>query len=61
MLNNKYFKADLGGQTGQSGSKGLADKIEADLQQILDTHMPEPLSDPIREQVDAIMRKFAAD
>lgn len=61
ILNNKYFRADLGGKTGQSGKKDLSGKIETDLQQILDTHKPEPLSDSIREQVDAILRKFAAD
>jgi len=60
ILNNKYFMADSWEQLGQSGKKGLAEKIEADLKQILETHKPEPLSVPIRQQVDSISRKFAA-
>ena len=60
MLNNKYFKAASGGQSVQGGKSGLSDKIEADLKQVLETHKPEALSDPIREKVDAIMKKFSA-
>ena len=58
ILNNKYFMADLGGQSGMNGKTGLLDRIDSDLKQILESHEPEPLSDSIQEQFDTILRKY---
>jgi trimethylamine:corrinoid methyltransferase-like protein len=58
LWNTKYFQAALMSQTGgDSGSeRDLINEIDADLQEILANHQPEPLADSVRKQIDAILK-----
>jgi trimethylamine--corrinoid protein Co-methyltransferase len=44
----------------EEGRKDLKEIIDADLRNILATHRPEPLPASVREQLDAIVEKYAA-
>ena len=59
LWNTKYFQASLMSRTdGDSSSKrDLINEIDAELQEILANHRPEPLADSARKQIDAILKK----
>jgi trimethylamine--corrinoid protein Co-methyltransferase len=54
----KYFVAKTFETWADEGRKDLKELIDEDLQKILETHEPEPLSAPIQQQLDAIVRKY---
>jgi len=60
LWNTKYFRLSMGGGDGPDDNTDLIDVLEADLRTILQDHQPEPLSKPIREQIDGIRRKYGA-
>jgi hypothetical protein len=50
----------MGDGDGPNDRSDLVDALDADLRTILQDHQPEPLPEPIREQIDGIRRKYGA-
>jgi trimethylamine:corrinoid methyltransferase-like protein len=54
---SRYFGARLPLSTNNLPDRNLVERIDADLRQILTGHEPEPLSEPLRAQLGAILEK----
>jgi trimethylamine:corrinoid methyltransferase-like protein len=56
----RYFGSKFPLSSSLIPDKNLMERIDDDLREILAEHQPEPLPDPIREKVHAILGKFEA-
>ena len=55
---SRYFGARLPLSTNNLPDRNLVERIDADLRHILAVHEPEPLSEPLRAQLGAILEKY---
>ena len=55
---SRYFGARLPLSTNNLPDRNLVERIDADLRQILAVHEPEPLPEPLRAQLGAILEKY---
>ena len=58
--NSRYFGAAFPLGSSVDPDKDLIERIDDDLREILANHRPEPMPDPIREKIHAILGKFEA-
>jgi trimethylamine--corrinoid protein Co-methyltransferase len=60
MWDNKYLKSMGRDQWEMEGKKGLFETIDEDLQNIVATHKPEPLSKDMQAAINAVLAKSGA-
>jgi len=58
--NSRYFGVAFPLGSSVDPDKDLLERIDDDLREILANHRPEPMPDPIREKIHAILGKFEA-
>ena len=58
--NSRYFGAAIALSSSVDPDKELIERIDDDLREILANHRPEPMPDPIRERIHAILGRFEA-
>ena len=54
----RYFGSKLPLSTNLIPDKELIERIDADLREILASHQPEPMPDPIRKEIHSILGEF---
>jgi trimethylamine:corrinoid methyltransferase-like protein len=55
---SRYFGARLPLSTNNLPDRNLVERIDADLREILAAHEPEPMPEPLRTQLGAILEKY---
>ncbi len=58
--NTRYFGSQFSLSSSVVPDKELLERIDDDLREILANHRPEPMPDPIREKIHAILGRFEA-
>ncbi len=55
----KYLERGMWEDWIKGGKKDLVDRVDEDLEKIMETHQPEPLPDPVQEDIARIVKKYA--
>jgi hypothetical protein len=59
--NRAYFEAKFPLMTTPDPNRDLDARVDDDLREILATHRPEPMPEPMKKEIGAILARFETD
>jgi trimethylamine--corrinoid protein Co-methyltransferase len=60
LWKSRYYGVGRAASSQEAGERDLIDRIDEDLRNILETHRPEALPEPIHKEINSILKKFGA-